>query len=545
MAQAPQKVSYQSVIRDHSGVLVKSGTVAMRISIVQGSASGTAVYTETQTVSTNVNGLASLEVGTGTAVLGIFSEIDWSNSPYFLKVETDPAGGITYSISGTSEILSVPYALHATTADSLINTQWTTIDTNIYYNKGNVGIGTSSPEKTLDVSGTMRVVNESNSSDLNNYGFGNFYSYSSLALGDLTSNSYWSISHRKPGHSEQDHSFALEYYDGGSSWEQLLNITSNGNVGIGVKIPTAKLDVEGNINLNFHYITNLTDPSNIHDAATKGYVDLNAVAISGDQTITGSKIFNRDIVANNLTIGKGGYAQAANVAVGVNALSANIEGGVDNTALGFMALSKNTIGSRNTAEGSSALQENETGNDNTAIGYHALISNVTGSKNTIIGFNADVANTDLTNATAIGSEAVVNASNKIVLGNASAITIGGYGAWSNYSDRRLKENIVYKNDLGLNFITGLKTVSYNYKNDSNKRRRDGLIAQDVQQTLKELNIDFSGLIIDDDKDKTLNLSYSDFVIPLINAVQEQQKKIESLESRLAKLELLLESGSSK
>ncbi|HPR59198.1 MAG TPA: FISUMP domain-containing protein, partial [Bacteroidales bacterium] len=117
-AQAPQKISYQCVIRDASGGLVRSQTVGIRISILQGSAEGTAVYVETHTPETNVNGLATIEVGNGTLLTGTFSSLDWSNSPYFLKVETDPAGGNSYSIAGTSEIMSVPYALHAKTAES-------------------------------------------------------------------------------------------------------------------------------------------------------------------------------------------------------------------------------------------------------------------------------------------------------------------------------------------------------------------------------------------------------------------------------------------
>jgi uncharacterized protein (TIGR02145 family) len=120
IAQVPQKVSYQSVIRDATGELVKSSTVGMRISILQGSVTGTIVYVETHTVTTNVNGLATLEVGNGTtAPTNTFSAIDWSHSPFFLKVETDPAGGTNYTITGISEILSVPYALHAKTADSI------------------------------------------------------------------------------------------------------------------------------------------------------------------------------------------------------------------------------------------------------------------------------------------------------------------------------------------------------------------------------------------------------------------------------------------
>ncbi|NHM00851.1 collagen-like protein [Flavobacterium sp. KDG-16] len=83
----------------------------MRISILQGSATGTVVYEETQAASTNANGLVSVEIGTGTAVTGTFSGINWATGPYFIKTETDPTGGTTYSITGTSELMSVPYAL--------------------------------------------------------------------------------------------------------------------------------------------------------------------------------------------------------------------------------------------------------------------------------------------------------------------------------------------------------------------------------------------------------------------------------------------------
>jgi hypothetical protein len=171
---------------------------------------------------------------------------------------------------------------------------------------------------------------------------------------------------------------------------------------------------------------------------------------------------------------------------------------------------------------------NTGGSLNTAIGTESLYSNTSGSNNTAVGYRADVASGNLINATAIGYGAVVNASDKIVLGNASATTVGGYGNFTNYSDRRLKENIVYKNDLGLNFISRLKPATYNYIKDTHKRLRHGLIAQDVQQILTDLNTDFSGLVVDTDAEKTLNLSYADFVIPLITATQEQQETISNL-----------------
>ena len=112
-AQAPEKMSYQAVIRDANNALVTNQQVGMQISILQGS---TAVYEETQIPTSNTNGLVNLEIGTGTIVSGIFSSIDWSAGTYFIKIETDPTGGTNYTITGTSQLLSVPYALYAKTS---------------------------------------------------------------------------------------------------------------------------------------------------------------------------------------------------------------------------------------------------------------------------------------------------------------------------------------------------------------------------------------------------------------------------------------------
>ncbi|EAZ94961.1 hypothetical protein FBBAL38_11469 [Flavobacteria bacterium BAL38] len=112
-AQAPEKMSYQAVIRNSSDALVANQAVGMRISILQTTANGTAVYVETQTPTTNINGLVSIEIGNGTPVTGTFAGIDWATGPYFIKTETDPTGSTTYTITGTSQLMSVPYALYA------------------------------------------------------------------------------------------------------------------------------------------------------------------------------------------------------------------------------------------------------------------------------------------------------------------------------------------------------------------------------------------------------------------------------------------------
>ena len=119
--QVPEKMSYQAVVRNSSNQLVISQAIGMKISILQGTSTGTIIYQETYnpTPQTNANGLVSIEIGGGIPITGTFSAINWANGPYFLKTETDPAGGTSYTITGTSQLLSVPYALYAKTAENV------------------------------------------------------------------------------------------------------------------------------------------------------------------------------------------------------------------------------------------------------------------------------------------------------------------------------------------------------------------------------------------------------------------------------------------
>ncbi len=117
-AQAPEKISYQAVIRNSSNELIKNQIIGMKISILKGSATGSAVYVEIQTPTTNINGLVTLEIGGGTVVTGNFANIDWANGPYYIKTEIDPVGGKNYTIIVTSQLLSVPFALYAKIAES-------------------------------------------------------------------------------------------------------------------------------------------------------------------------------------------------------------------------------------------------------------------------------------------------------------------------------------------------------------------------------------------------------------------------------------------
>ena len=112
-AQAPRKFSYQAVVRNSSGNLVVNSPVGIRFTILRGSATGIAVFAETHRPTTNSDGLASVEIGGGTSLFNAIGNIDWSLGPYYLKTEIDPNGATAYSIIGTNQLLSVPYALYA------------------------------------------------------------------------------------------------------------------------------------------------------------------------------------------------------------------------------------------------------------------------------------------------------------------------------------------------------------------------------------------------------------------------------------------------
>ncbi|TNJ46014.1 DUF1566 domain-containing protein [Tamlana fucoidanivorans] len=115
-SQTPEMMSYQAVVRDENSDLVKNRVVGMQVSILKDSQSGNSVYTETHTPQTNDNGLLSIEVGNGITSDNI-ADIDWSEGTYYIKTEIDIEGGTNYTISAISQFLSVPYALHAKTAD--------------------------------------------------------------------------------------------------------------------------------------------------------------------------------------------------------------------------------------------------------------------------------------------------------------------------------------------------------------------------------------------------------------------------------------------
>lgn len=117
--QAPEKMSYQAIVRDTNDNLLSNADLGIKISILEDASNGTAIYRETHVAESNVNGLLTLEIGTGVVLLGLFENVDWPNHMYYIKMEVDPNGGTDYSINGTSQLLTVPYAFHAKTANQM------------------------------------------------------------------------------------------------------------------------------------------------------------------------------------------------------------------------------------------------------------------------------------------------------------------------------------------------------------------------------------------------------------------------------------------
>ena len=241
-----------------------------------------------------------------------------------------------------------------------------------------------------------------------------------------------------------------------------------------------------------------------------------------------------------------------NTANGYQSLFSN-SGGNSNTANGSQALYHNTLGNNNSAYGYYSLFNNSNGLYNTAVGYYALSNNINGSSNIAVG-NLSGTTGNFNNTVSIGNNGWLNAaSNQAFIGNASTGWIGGWVGWSTYSDARIKNDI--KEDVkGLDFITRLRPVTYHRsikamreitgnkdtqdypeKYDVEKVKFSGFLAQEVEQAAKESGYDFSGIKAPSDNNDLYSLSYEQFVVPLVKAVQELNARNDDLTKSINEL----------
>lgn len=483
-SQAPEFFKYQSIARTVSGDVLANSTLGIRISIHTSMPTGLVIFQETHTVTTNQFGLFSLSIGGGNAVSGSIQAIDWANGAKYIEVEGDFSGGTNYETFGTTQLISVPYALYAASSGNSFlpngtangNTpfwnglEWVVNSTNLFHDGQSVGIGTAAPLQKLQVQGNINISLDSS----------------------------YMINNRK------------------ILWEKgTANIFVGKNAG----------------NSNSIGFSN----------AFLGYNSGAFNSVGSQNTFLGAEsgTTNIDGMMNSFVGRRAGFQNTngnENTFIGAFSGQSNTEG-QHNSFFGVTTGNSNTLGQENTFIGAHAGYFNNLGSYNSFIGNFSALGNLSGNYNTIIGFEANVASGNLSNAGAFGSGAIVNASNSVIIGNTAVTSIGGQVGWGTFSDRRLKTGIK-KNTLGLAFIQKLQPVDYSYATKGQENLiYSGLIAQDVEEILKTLNCGFSGLVKPQNDVDFYSIRYAEFVIPLINAVKEQQEQIEKLESKNDILEM--------
>ena len=345
---------------------------------------------------------------------------------------------------------------------------------------------------------------------------------------------------------------------GDSALFSLLNGTlgGSGSVAIGFKALKNNTSPFGNTAVGFKSMT----------ANTTGFLNtaLGDISLTGNTTGYSNTALGQGAMANclagfgNVALGDGvmqggaaTYNANNNVVAGSNAMYA-VTTASENVVIGAEAMFQSTLitGNRNVAIGFQTLFNTTSGSDNIALGRSTLFNNATGSGNIAIGSSSGTIGNALTNTIAIGQSVQVNASNLVRIGNTNNTNIGGYGAWQNFSDKRIK-NDIKSNVPGLEFITKLVPVTYHIDQEklnkilgstikvTNKDNElhSGFLAQDVEAIAKAISYEFDGV---KSAGGVYSIGYAQFVVPLVKAVQEQQSQIETLREENKKLQNLLD-----
>ena len=450
------------------------------------------------------------------------------------SANTVPVGGAYSTAFGVS-------ALHSNTGAGNTATGYTALYSNT---SGSSNTATGRASMFLNTTGTGNTAN------------GYYALFANTTGGSNTGSGYSALYSNSTGYYNSALGYqALYTNSSGNSnvacgYQTLYNNTTSGNIAIGYQALFTNTSGASSTAVGYQALYNNTTGNG---NTANGYWALYYNSTGFANVASGPGALYRN------TTGGGNVANGAqalysnidgsyNVASGFNALYYNTSG-YANEAYGQGALYVNTTGSYNVATGNYTLDRNTTGSYNVTIGTSSLTGNITGTYNSCVGSSADVASGSLSNATALGSGAIVDASNKVRIGNTSITSIGGQVGWTIYSDARVKNNL--KEDVpGLSFISLLKPVTYNYnvakenrllgiKNDSlswpgnkdiEKMKFSGFVAQEVDMAAQKIGYDFSGV---DKTGNIMGLRYADFVVPLVKAVQEQQQEIEELKKIIA------------
>ncbi len=566
--QAPAKFSYQAVIRDGENNLVVNEMVGMKISILRDSPEGVTVFSDTIYPAANENGLITIKVGDDST----FESIDWSNGPYFIKTETDPAGGTNYTITGVSQLLSVPYALYAEESGTpgtegppgpegppgeSGTSLWQDGD-EVVTTSADVGIGIHQPSAVLHTFGQgagggnvlfegVHLSSDHGDPPASGPGTRMFWYPNKAAFraGRV-------IGHVWDKDSIGSHSYAMGYNAMASGFGSV-------SLGYGPRAMEPQAfamgyfsKASGFSSFAMGYMTKTT-ASRAFAMGYKSEARVIGAFAMGQETIASG---NYAVAMGNATHAAGGYSVAmgdSSLAMGHHSIAAGYHASATQTgsiALGYKAISQGAyavaLGNHATASGNSAFA---VGYSNEATGVSSLamgsFSKASGPRSTVIGVSSkamgsySIALGRTANAYQDYSFAINldDDAGPFVMANqfqiSGATSIGGNLPWTNYSDRRMKKDIHLLSPGGnLQKIMQLQGVRFHWKKHD-KNTYLGFIAQDVLDIIPEC-------VRYDAFNDIYSMEYTALIPVLVEAMKEQQLQIEAQNQRILELTESLE-----
>jgi trimeric autotransporter adhesin len=361
MAQSPNAFNYQAVLRDAGGNIIPDRNIALRISILQGSESGTVLYSERHTKQTSNLGLFHLEIGTGSVVSGSFASINWGIASHFLKIEVDVNAGTSYTHFGTSKMLAVPYALYANQLSYL------------QLDPVNQSVSLQAVPAAASDDPIFEIKNKDGLVMLGVYNEGvriNVLeeeikgSKSGFAVGSFSRDSKGDPSEVMRLTSDSVRFYIPDAPDGKSS---------KGGFAVG----SFSRDAKG----AYYNILDLSPEK------ARIYIDQNTSKGSKGGFAVGS--FSRDAKADETEFMN---ISPLNYFIGHSAGASNTDG-VYNSVMGFESAKNNLTGSYNSFFGYKTGHLNTSGQNNVFIGNESGYSNLVGSSNVFLGFNSGYYNT--------------------------------------------------------------------------------------------------------------------------------------------------------
>jgi len=496
LAGTPTLLNFQGILTDASGIPQAGGPFTVTFSIYDDAlAMNPALWSETQSVPTDDQGHFNVLLGSVSAL----SDSVFSGSDRWLGVKVLPDGA---ELLPRTRIVSGAYAFRAATVDGASG-------------------GT--------INGSIAISNGSLNIDHSDISSGDILKNGTLFMHDHGSNNTFIGS-------DAGNSMLTGSGNTGCGASALkINTTGTYNTAVGFEALKANLAGEQNTACGWIALGNNSSGS-FNTAAGVNALRWNSTGNSNTACGWGA-LLNNNSGVENTAVGKGSLlvnnSGNSNTANGFNALTNNSIG-TENTATGWKALENNSSGNNNLAVGGQSLQDNITGSQNTACGVSALISNTTGDNNTAIGYGANVASGSFTNSTAIGYSALVNASDKIRLGNEAVSVIEGQVAYTFTSDKSQKENFApVDGEEVLRKLGGLNLTSWNYiGQDPSQFRHYGPIAQDFYAAFGHDGVGTSGT--------PTTINSGDEAGILMIAVQALEKRNKELEAAVDELKSRLE-----